>query len=50
MKSIQKGRWETAMVVFHSNPIATYEAAIQRHFKAIQKLTFLIKTLKERRK
>jgi len=46
-KSIQKARWEISMAVFHSDPIAAYEAAIQRHLVAIQRLTFLIKKLKE---
>ena len=47
MRSIQQMRYETAMAVFHADPIATYEAAIQRHLAAIQRLTFLIKKLKE---
>jgi len=46
-KSIQKARWEESMAVFYSDPIAAYEAAIQRHLVAIQRLTFLIKKLKE---
>lgn len=46
-KSIQKARWETSMHIFHSDPIAGYEAAIQRHLTSIQRLTFLIKKLKE---
>jgi hypothetical protein len=47
MRSLQKKRWETAMAVFHSDPIVAYEAAIQKHLKAIQRITFLIKKLKE---
>lgn len=49
-RSTQKARWETGMHLFHADPIAGYEAAIQRHLATIQRLTFLIKKLKELKK
>ena len=39
-------RYETAMAVFHHNPIAAYEAAVGRHRRAINTLNRLTKKLK----
>ena len=39
-------RYETAMAVFHADPIGAYEIAIERHKKAIKRLRGLIKKLK----
>ncbi len=45
MKSIQKMRYETAMVIFHADPIGAYEMAIMKHARAIKTLKRLIKKL-----
>ena len=46
MRSIQKMRYETAMAVFHADPVAAYEMAVERHKRAIQRLRALIKKLR----
>jgi len=50
MGSIQKMRYETAMTIFHANPIRAYEGAIERHGRAIKTLNRLIKKLKSHKK
>ena len=49
MRTIQKMRYETAMAIFHADPIAVYEKAIERHKKAIWRLRVLIKELRSKK-
>lgn len=50
MDSIQKSRWEAAMFRFRSDPIGSYEGAIEWHKRAIRRLRKLIKKLKSERR